>query len=232
MYCIKCGVELADSEKVCPLCGLKVYHPELEKPQNPDYPYPKFERINEQVSRFGLMMVITVIFLLPILLTLICDISINHTVSWSGYVIGGMITAYVLFVLPSWFRRPNPVIFVPVGFATVALFVLYVDIVNMGGWFLTFALPLIVGIGIIVTAVVTLMKYLPKGGLYIIGGAMIAFGAFTVLIDHLINVTFHTGRGIFWSWYPMTVFAVLGLLLIFIAICKPLRDSLKKKFFI
>ena len=30
----------------------------------------------------------------------------------------------------------------------------------------------------------------------------------------------------------MTVFAVLGLLLIFIAICKPLRDSLKKKFFI
>ena len=39
MYCIKCGVELADSEKVCPLCGLKVYHPELEKPQNPDYPY-------------------------------------------------------------------------------------------------------------------------------------------------------------------------------------------------
>lgn len=232
MYCIKCGVELADSEKLCPLCGLKVYHPELEKPEKPDYPYPKFERINEQVSRFGLMMVITVIFLLPILLTLICDVSINHTVSWSGYVIGGMITAYVLFVLPSWFRRPNPVIFVPVGFATIGLFILYVDVVNAGGWFLTFALPLIAGIGIIITAVVTLMRYLPNGALYIIGGAMIAFGSFTVLIDHLINVTFHTGRGIFWAWYPLTVFAVLGLLLIFIAICKPLRDSLKKKFFI
>ena len=26
MYCIKCGVELADSEKVCPLCGTRVFH--------------------------------------------------------------------------------------------------------------------------------------------------------------------------------------------------------------
>lgn len=232
MYCIKCGVELADSEKNCPLCGLKVYHPELEKPKNIEYPYPKFEHLGEQVSRFGLMMMLTVIFVLPILLTLICDISINHTVSWSGYVIGGVITTYVLFILPTWFRRPNPVIFVPVDFATIGLFVLYIDLVNRGGWFLTFALPLISGIGMIVTAVVTLMRYLPNGVLYIIGGAMIAFGGFTVLIDHLVNITFHTGRGLFWSWYPLTVFAVLGLFLIFVAICRPVRESLKKKFFI
>lgn len=232
MYCIKCGVELADSEKVCPLCGLKVYHPDIPKPKNIEYPYPKFERINEQVSRFGLMMVLTVIFLLPILLTLICDISINHTVSWSGYVVGGIVTAYVIFILPLWFRRPNPVIFVPVDFAAIALFVLYADLVNRGGWFLTFAFPLITGIGIIVTAVVTLMKYIPKGALYVIGGSFIAFGLFTVLIDHLVNITFNTGRGIFWAWFPLTVLGVIGLFLIFIAICKPLRESLKKKFFI
>lgn len=232
MYCIKCGVELADSEKICPLCGLKVYHPEIENPKNIEYPYPKFEHIGEQVSRFGLMMVLTVIFLLPILLTLICDISINRTVSWSGYVVGGVITTYVLFILPIWFRRPNPVIFIPVDFATIGLFVLYIDLVNRGGWFLTFAFPIIAGVGIIVTAVVTLMRYLPKGALYIIGGSMIAFGGFTVLIDHLVNITFHTGRGLFWSWYPLTVFAVLGLFLIFVAICRPVRESLKKKFFI
>ena len=29
MYCIKCGVELADSEKVCPLCATRVFHPEM-----------------------------------------------------------------------------------------------------------------------------------------------------------------------------------------------------------
>ena len=232
MYCIKCGVELADSEKICPLCGLKVYHPELEKPKNIEYPYPKFERSTEQVTRLGLMAILILFFLLPIILTLICDISINHSITWSGYVIGGIITLYIITVLPSWFRKPNPVIFVPVDFGVIALFVLYIDIINQGKWFLTFALPLILGIGIIVTAVVTLTKYLPKATLYISGGATIAFGALTVLVDHLINVTFNTGRGIFWAWYPLTVLTVIGLMLIFIAICKPLRDTLKKKFFI
>ena len=39
MYCIKCGVELADSEKVCPLCGTRVYHPDIEiKTTEPPFP--------------------------------------------------------------------------------------------------------------------------------------------------------------------------------------------------
>ena len=205
MYCIKCGVELADSEKNCPLCGLKVYHPELEKPSNIEYPYPKFERINEKVSRFGIMLILTAIFLLPLILTLICDLSINHSVTWSGYVIGGVVLLYVLTVLPRWFRNPNAVVFVPVDFATIALFVLYIALINNGGWFLPFALPVIAVFGLISTAVTTLIKYVPKGILYIIGGALIATGGTTVLIDHLVNIVFNTGRGIFWSLYPLIV---------------------------
>ena len=29
MYCINCGVKLADTEHICPLCGTEVFHPEL-----------------------------------------------------------------------------------------------------------------------------------------------------------------------------------------------------------
>ena len=32
MYCIQCGVKLADTEKTCPLCATVVYHPQLERP--------------------------------------------------------------------------------------------------------------------------------------------------------------------------------------------------------
>ena len=39
MYCVNCGVELADSETVCPLCGTRVFHPDLSRPQA-DAPYP------------------------------------------------------------------------------------------------------------------------------------------------------------------------------------------------
>ena len=33
MYCIHCGVELSDSETVCPLCGTRVFHPDLPRQQ-------------------------------------------------------------------------------------------------------------------------------------------------------------------------------------------------------
>ena len=39
MYCIKCGVKLADSEKKCPLCNTVVYHPDLQQNEvKPLYP--------------------------------------------------------------------------------------------------------------------------------------------------------------------------------------------------
>ena len=39
MYCVKCGVELADSQRSCPLCQTPVYFPELSEDR--ERPYPK-----------------------------------------------------------------------------------------------------------------------------------------------------------------------------------------------
>ena len=47
MYCIQCGVKLADSEKKCPLCGIRVYHPDLEQPKGEKL-YPKNRYPDEQ----------------------------------------------------------------------------------------------------------------------------------------------------------------------------------------
>ncbi len=69
MYCIKCGVELADSEKRCPLCGTPVFHPDL--PRNlTEPPYPADRRIRrEDVNRSGILFVLTVVALLPAILS-------------------------------------------------------------------------------------------------------------------------------------------------------------------
>ena len=61
MYCIKCGVELADSEKVCPLCGTRVFHPDLPQAQG-EPPYPPQEQARpEEVSHTGALFVLTVL---------------------------------------------------------------------------------------------------------------------------------------------------------------------------
>ena len=232
MYCIKCGVELADSEKRCPLCGTPVFHPDL--PRNlTEPPYPADRRIRrEDVNRSGILFVLTVVALLPAILVLLCDWRINGTIVWSGYAAGAVGLLYVMIVLPLWFRHPNPVIFVPVDFAAIGLYLLYIDFATGGHWFLSFAFPVTGAIGLLVTAVVVLTHYLHSGWLYIYGGAFILAGGLAVLVEFLINLTFQLHETFFWSFYPLAAGVILGLMLIIIAICKPLRESLQRKFFL
>ena len=139
---------------------------------------------------------------------------------------------YVMIILPAWFKKPNPAIFVPCGFAAVGLFLLYIDLMTDGGWFLSFALPTVAGVGIIVTAVSVLLRYIKRGKLYIFGGAFIALGAFLLLMEFLSSYTFETVNFIGWSLYPLTAFVLVGFLLIFLAICRPAREAMERKFFI
>lgn len=231
MYCIKCGVELKDSEKICPLCGTKVFHPDILIPQG-EKQYPEFEAVPKKINRHGMLFVMTVIFLIPLLLTLLIDVKMNLAVTWSGYVIGGLILGYVFIVLPLWFKRPNPVVFTSISCAASILFVLYVSIVTGGKWFLSLALP-VAGVGsLILISVVTLLKYLKRGKLYVFGGAFIALGGYCVLIELFTVITFKAVKFVFWSIYPLVACLLVGILLITIAVCKPLQSTLDKRFFI
>lgn len=232
MYCIKCGVELADSEKVCPLCGTRVFHPDLPQAQG-EPPYPPQEQARpEEVSRTGALFVLTVLLALPAVLSILCDWRVNGRIVWSGYAVGGAALLYVMVVLPLWFRRPNPVIFVPVDFAAIGLYLLYINFATGGHWFLTFAFPVTGAIGLLVSGTVALLHYLRRGQLFVIGGALILGGGVTVLIEYLLNLTFRVGRVFFWSVYPLSAGVVLGVTLLVVGFCKPLRRSLHRKFFL
>lgn len=232
MYCVKCGVKLADSEKQCPLCGTVPYHPEISAPEGESlYPVGKYP--SSQVSPMGAKVIISaVVFLLPILITLVCDLQLNGMVTWSGYVVGGLLLAYVVVILPGWFRKPNPVVFVPCDFGALIVYLLYICIATHGKWFLSFAFPVTGGLGLIVTAVVTLLRYVRRGKLYIIGGASIALGLFMPVAELLMNITWHRPMLFIWSEYPLTALVLLGGLLIFLAICRPARETVERKFFI
>ena len=230
MYCIKCGVGLADSEKSCPLCGTRVYHPDLEIPEG-EALYPRDAAPVKRANRWRIMLMLTLIYLLPMSICLVSDLQLGNTVSWSGYVIGAMLMFYVAVALPNWFYRPNPVIFVPVTFAAIALYLLYIDLHNAGQWFLPFALPLMAGLCIIFTTLITLLHYLKKGRLFIFGGCAMALGLFMPVVEFLaIRTLDRTPAG--WSVYPFVALVLLGGYLIFLGICRPARESMERKFFI
>ena len=232
MYCIKCGVELADSEKVCPLCGTRVFHPDLPLPDG-EAPYPAdARRRTEEFNRAGLLFILTMLAIIPAVICLLCDWRVNGHIVWSGYAAGAIALTYILAVLPLWIRRPNPVRFVPVDFAAIWLYLLYIDLATGGRWFLSFAFPAVGAPGLLVSAMVALLRYLPGAHLYIFGGALIISGGLAVLTEFLINLTFKVHQTFFWSLYPLAAGVLLGVMLLIIAVCKPLRRSLHRKFFI
>lgn len=231
MYCVRCGVKLADTEKVCPLCATPVFHPDIPRDEAPSLYPVGAAPVRPPDSKTG-MIILTALFLLPLFIVLLCDLQLNGRVVWSGYVIGGLLLAYELFVLPGWFHRPNPIVFVPCGFGATALLLLYVCLATGGKWFLSFALPVTGGIAAIVTAVVVLLRCTKLGRLYVLGGASVLLGLLMLLTEFLLCITFEPVHFMGWSLYPLIVLVLLGILLIVLAIVRPARQMMERKFFL
>lgn len=231
MYCARCGVELEKSERVCPLCGLKAYHPDLPA-QTGESAYPAGMQPEEHVGGKAALAVITALLALAAALTLVIDLKTHGRVVWSGYAVGGMLTGYAAVLLPCWFRRPNPVIFIPCGVAAAAGYLLYICLKTGGSWFLPLAFPVCGMTALLLTAVAALLRYLHGGRLYIFGGALIALGGSMMLLEALIAWSHGAHARFVWSPYPLGACCLLGLLLLFTAICKPLREALGKKLFL
>ena len=227
MYCVKCGVELADSEQKCPLCHTPVCYPDYTVKEE-DRTYPRFEK-PETVNPRGIYFIISFACVIAAVISFMADFNIGNGITWSGYVIGGIGLFYVLFILPGWFKRYNPAIFIPSDFAAIGLYLFYINLITGGRWFITFALPITGMVTLILSSITILIYYLKRGYLYIFGGALIAAGAFCPAIETLSIITFGQPP-LMWSLYPLIALFLIGMMLIVIAIVKPLRESLCRIF--
>ena len=233
MYCMRCGVELQQGAEKCPLCSLRVWHPELQEEKEAP-PYPRYTE-PETVSHGGMLFLLSFLFAVPILICLLVDLRLNGAGTWSGYVCFGLLAGYVCLCLPLWFRRPNPVVFFPIAMAALLGLALYVSLKTGGGWFLPFAFPVGGALLLLIETMIVLLRYAVGSrrhrALYILGAGLMALGGLCVLIEFLLGVAFGLPM-LWWSLYSLTVLFLLGLLLSIIGLCPPLRRSLHKKFFI
>ena len=228
MYCVKCGVELADSERVCPLCKTPVYFPDLDP--NPETPYPKGVEKSKSNQRTVTCFILTFFFVIFAAVPVICNLNLDDKITWSGISLGGVLLAYIVIILPAWFKHPSPAIFVPCDFLAVALYLHYINYYVGGDWFLSFAFPVTTAAGVICTTIWVLAYYLKKGRLYIAAGAVISIGAFCMFLEFFLHYAFHIHDKMAWSLYPATIFTLFGLMLIIIAIVRPIKEQLTKLF--
>ena len=229
MYCVKCGVRLDDSLDRCPLCGTPVWRPEEAQDQDRAFSsiFPEKHR-NERLTAVAFL---TAVALLAAFITLRICLRIYGGIGWSGYAMLGIALFYVIAILPLWFRRPNPMIFLPVDHAAVAGFLLYASWASGGHWFLSFVFPVTAMSCLLLTGFIALLRYVRGGRLFIIGGSVIVLGGLSMLVEFFQHITFGT-KMFTWSLYVVSSCLAFGMFLILAGTIRPLREYLERRFFL
>ncbi len=230
MYCVKCGVRLQDGVKECPLCRTPV-RIEPEDGGEPPATYSARYPDEPDHARLFFLSFVTAVLLIASLVCLVVCLRTYGALAWSGFVIFGAALVWVLFILPNWFSRWRPLVFVPIDFAAACGFLLYVCLYTGGRWFLSFAFPVTALCGLLAVAALILFRRVRGGRVFIIGGLLVAVGASLMLVEFFQHITF--GAPMFlWSLYCVSGFTVAGLFLIIAGIIRPLREYLRRKFFL
>ncbi|NLZ72616.1 MAG: hypothetical protein GX905_02195 [Bacteroidales bacterium] len=131
-YCVACGVELDKGLKVCPLCDTEVL---LTDEQNDEQEKTAFSRRTPRIRRprrnmefsKAFVFLVSFILLIPLLVTLIVDLSINKTITWSFYPITSLILAWILLTYPSFFRGYSLFQVFTVDIFAISIFLLSLD---------------------------------------------------------------------------------------------------------
>ncbi len=229
MYCVKCGVRLQDGVKECPLCRTPVLIDSKDL-ENAHIKYSDRYPAEHDHAKYLALGITTTIMIAACLVCLIVCLNTYGTVSWSGYVMLGLAVLWVLFVLPFWFNKWRPFVFIPVDFAAIAGYLVYICLYTGGHWFLSFAFPVLGIVCIITMTAIVLLLTVKKGRLYITGGLLIAIGCSSMLIEFFEHITFRTPMFV-WSLLCVSVFSAIGLFLLISAMIPPLKDYLNRKFF-
>ena len=210
MYCVYCGVRLQDGAPECPLCHTKVMAaPMPEQPKESSYS-DRYPRLEKQSGKFLVLGLVTVILAAAALGCMIFCLKSTGKVGWSGIAALGIVLGWIWFVLPLLFPRWRPMIFLPVDFACLGGFLLYICASTGGNWFM--------------------IRYIVQGRLRLMSLLLIAIGLSFMLVEFFQHITFGTPMFV-WSLYCVSGFCLIGLFLFAASFIPPLRAALRRTFF-
>lgn len=233
-YCVNCGVELADNQEDCPLCGVQVINPadpdrRLADPAFP--PDPSFRNAAPRIRRAAVMTA-AVIGLIPLLTALACDLAFNGVLTWSRYVGVSFLIAYVFLFPPMLIKKHRVTWSMALDYAVMALGMWLFCLIVGGKWYLPFALPLVTVVFALAYTVYLLIRHTPWNFLKIASVVSGGMGLFALLVEWLINSAFLSGKPMFWSLItaiPCAILCAAGT----IVECSPeLKQYIKRRFFI
>lgn len=231
-YCVNCGVELDNHEKRCPLCNTLVINPNTYgDDQQEKHIQKEYELINHLDIDFKFMaIIISIILLIPISVSMICNMVAVGKLTWSVFVIGATLLAFIVVLMPAFFKKKNIYVMEIVDAFAIALFLMLVNYQSGGAWFYTLALPLcfltLIYVMVYTLAIRRKISALMRTSLFILFAGLYSL-AVEILINDFNNLPFYLN----WSHYVLIPCAVITIVLIFVDSQKKLKEEIKKRMF-
>ena len=233
-YCVNCGVELDQNLEQCPLCGCPVINPmdllgNTQKEPHQLYP-KKVEIVDNRAERRFSALILSILFVMPMLICLAIDLFYFQTISWSIIVAGSCVLMWIFTVPPILAQKVGPPWFLLLDGVALAGFLKMLEYDLGGNWFAPVALP----ITLYLTAVTVLLVFFKRRkaltGLYLFTAIFLSGGLLAVLIDQCIRLYTSLGFRITWSWFVLIPCTAVALLLLFIEKRPKFKASLIRRF--
>jgi hypothetical protein len=155
-YCVKCGVELQDKAEVCPLCQTPVMLPPSMREEMSDgdsgllYPdrLPRgMRRKNDLIPSGPVVLLVSILLLIPFLVTFYTDWKANGRISWSFYPMTSLVLLWLMVAYPALLKRHTLSTAFTVDALATAVFLvsldLYADKALAWSWYPASALVLV-----------------------------------------------------------------------------------------
>ncbi|MBR7142255.1 MAG: hypothetical protein IKD06_01810 [Clostridia bacterium] len=232
-YCVHCGVELAASEKECPLCQTEVVNPRSpwEKPVRTPYPQ-RFEAMTAQIDRSFFATIVGVLLLIPLLITVFCDLATGGGLSWSLYVAGGLALCFVWFLLPLFFKKYRPTAFSLVNCTAAILYLALINHLMGGSWFLPYGLPISLTASVLIVVQIVLIPRKKQTGLLpVLAWSLLCIGLFVVAVNLIVEGAAGRPTVPGWSVYAFVPCVLLSIVVSVLERRKDLKERIRRRLF-
>lgn len=234
-YCVNCGVELAPSEKRCPLCGVEVVNPAKPWTEPEALPYSDNAERIRRIDRRYLAGLISLVLLIPAVVCMFCDI-LDGRLSWSLLVTGALLNVFVIFLIPMMLHRPSALLLIALDTVSTSAYLLLIRIAcglpaSGKDWLLPLALPIVLLTAILAAAFsLWLRKRRPIA--LICAFAFLSVGILTVGINLLVNLYCGLALMPVWSLYSMLPCLVLFVFFLVLNKRNRWKDGIRKRLFV
>ena len=231
-YCVNCGVELGESEKRCPLCGVEVINPAKPYSEKAERPFPaSAESVTHRGVRIITAKVLSLLLAIPILSVLIADLLKDGRLSWSLIPVAAIVFAFLAVVFPCLLKKPCVWLFMLLGTVETAvlLFVLYM--ILGGNWYWLFALPLTAAVGAAAIGIYLIVRSKRASLSLKIIVVLLIIMVFVIVLQMLIELFIGGRIRLSWSIYATLSCGMVSLAVLIVSRLIRKNENVRKKLF-